>query len=91
MLGSKYEYYCDKNQWYAVGKENIAHRIQSPNIFTLRVECFVWVFDNRRLGVIKDVAEMMHNILEPERELVIPAEMVTRQINKDFGMQDYVD
>ena len=91
MLSSKYDYNCDKNKWYAVGKENIAHRVKSSNVFTLRVECFVWVFDNRRLGVIKDVAEVMHNILEPERELVMPAEMVTRQKGKDFGMQDYVD
>ena len=91
MLESKYKYHCDKNKWYAIGKDNIAHRVKSPNIFTLRVECFVWVFDDRRLGVIKDLAETMHNVLEPERELVMPAEMVTRQKDKDFGMQDYVD
>ena len=91
MLESKYNYHCDKNKWYAIGKDNIAHRVKSPNIFTLRVECFVWVFDDRRLGVIKDIAEAMHNVLEPERELVMPAEMVTRQKGKDFGMQDYVD
>ena len=91
MLSAKYGYHSDKNEWYAIGKDNVGHHITAANVFTLRVECFVWVFDNRRLGVIKDVAEMMHNILEPERELVMPAEMVTRQINKDFGMQDYVD
>jgi hypothetical protein len=91
MLVTKYGYHSDKNEWYAIGKENIGHHITAGNVFTLRVECFVWMIDNRFLAVIKDVAETMHAALEPERELVTPPEMLTRQLGKDFGMQDYVD
>lgn len=91
MLDQKYEYKCDKNIWYGVGRDNIANRIGATNVFTLRVECFVWVFDQRRVVVIKDVAEAIHNVLEPERELVMPSEMVARKEGHDYGMEDYVD
>ena len=91
MLESKYKYKCDKNVWYGVGSNNIAHHISATNVFTLRVECFVWVMDMRRVAVVKDLAEQIHHALEPERELIIPAEMETRQEGEDFGMDDYVD
>ena len=91
MLTTKYGYHSDKNEWYAIGKDNVGHHITAGNIFTLRVECFVWMIDNRFLSVIKDLAETMHATLEPERELVTPPEMLSRPLGKDFGMQDYVD
>lgn len=87
-----YGYKCDKNEWYAISKQNFGHRITTAkNQFTLRVECFVWMFDNRWGGVIKNLAEDLHSILEPERQLVVPFEMQKRQEEHDFGMQDYVD
>ena len=91
MLTGKYNYRSDKNEWYAIGKDNVGHHITADNVFTLRVECFVWMFDNRYLSVIKDLAETMHRVLEPERELVTPPEMVKRPFGHDFGMQDYID
>ena len=91
ILTGKYNYKSDKNEWYAIGKDNVGHHITADNVFTLRVECFVWMFDNRYLSVIKDLAETMHRVLEPERELVTPPEMVKRPFGHDFGMQDYID
>ena len=91
MLAEKYNYNCDKNEWYAIQKANIGHHIVAENVFTLRVECFVWMFDNRYLSVTKDLAEAFHKALEPERELVTPPEMLKRPEGKDFGMQDYAD
>ena len=91
MLSDKYGYKSDKNEWYAIGKSNVGHHIKADNVFTLRVECYVWVYDNRHIAIIKDLAETMHAVLEPERELVTPPEMLKRPLGKDFGMQDYVD
>lgn len=91
VLENNYGYKSDKNEWYAIGKQNVGHHIVADNVFTLRVECFVYMFDNRYLQVIKDLAESFHQTLEPERPLVIPAEMLKRNNGKDFGMQDYID
>jgi voltage-gated potassium channel len=91
ILKSDFDYNCDKNEWYAIGKQNIGHFITASNVFTIRIECFVYMYDNRWGAVIKALAEGIHSILEPEKELVLPYEMVTRQEGKDFGMQDYVD
>ena len=87
-----YGYKCDKNEWYAINKQNFGHRISTAkNIFTLRVECFVWMFDNRWGNVLMDLANDFHDVLEPERPLVVPFEMQKRQEGHDFGMQDYID
>lgn len=91
-MAEKFEYKCDKNEWYAINTQNFGHYISTAkNIFTLRVECFVWVFDNRWGSVIKSLAEDIHSVLEPEKPLEVPFEMVERQAGHDFGMQDYVD
>ena len=90
-MGEKYNYKCDKNEWYAIINNNIGRHINARNGFTLRVECFVWMFDNRFMAITKDLAETLHNFLEPERELVLPAEMLKRPEGHDFGMQDYID
>ena len=87
----KLDYNCDKNEWYAIGKKNIGHFIKASNIFTLRVESFVWMFDNRWGNVIKTLANNIHQVLEPEREIEIPSEMQKRPEGKDFGMQDYIN
>ena len=91
MLAEKYGYKCDKNEWYAIGNANFGHHVVAGNVFTLRVECFVWMFDNRYMSVTKDLAGAFHKVFEPERELVTPPEMLVRPEGKDFGMQDYVD
>jgi hypothetical protein len=44
-MDEKFSYKCDKNEWYAVSKDNIAHYINAENVFTMRVECFVWMMD----------------------------------------------
>lgn len=90
-LLDKFGYHSDKNEWYAVNKNNVAAFVGAKNAFTLRVECFVWMYDNRYMAVIKSLAENLHSTLDPERELITPPEMIKRPEGKDFGMQDYVD
>ena len=90
-LERDFNYKCDKNEYYIVGKQNIAHHINADNIFTLRVECFVWLSDFRRMATIKALADGINAIIEPEVEKQLPPEMVTRVEGHDFGMQDYVD
>jgi voltage-gated potassium channel len=90
-LENRYNYKCDKNEWYAIGKQNIAHHIESKNIFTLRVECFVWMFEANRVAVIKTIADSINAVLESDVQKTLPPEIVTRRAGKDFGMQDYVD
>ena len=91
-MAEKFGYKCDKNEWYGINSQNFGHYISTAkNIFTLRVECFVWTFDNRWGSVIKSLAEDMHSALEPEKPLEVPFEMVKRQEGHDFGMEDYVD
>ena len=91
VLKTNFDYHCDKNEWYAIGKKNIGHHISASNVFTLRIECFVYLFDNRWGSTIKTLAEGIHRVLEPERRLSIPFEMENRQEGHDFGMQDYVN
>ena len=86
-----YNYNCDKNEWYAIGKDNIAHSIEADNIFTLRVECFVWMFEPNRVAVIKTLADSLNAVLENDVQKTLPPEIVNRPVGKDFGMQDYVD
>ena len=90
-LKQKYDYNSDRNIYYAVAKNNIAHLIKADNVFTLRVECFVWMSDFRRVAVVKSLADCINAVLEPEIEKQLPPEMVSRVEGKDFGMQDYVD
>ena len=91
-MAEKFEYKCDKNEGYAINPQNFGHYISTAkNIFTLRVEFFVWTFDNRWGTVIKSLAEDIHSMLEPEKPLDVPFEMVKRQEGHDFGMEDYVD
>ena len=90
-LTERYDYKCDRNEFYAIGKANVGHHIVAENIFTLRVEAFIWIYDSRYLAIAKDLADAFHNVLEPERSLITPPEMLSRPEGKDFGMQDYVD
>lgn len=90
-IEDNYGYKSDKNKWYAISKSNVAHYINANNVFTLRVEAFVWIFDNRFLEITKCIADTLHDVLEPERTNSIPPEMLKRQEGHDFGMKDYVN
>ena len=90
-LYEKYGYVSDKNKWYAIGNANVAHFIKATNIFTIRVEAFVWIFDNRFLATIKTIADTLHAVLEPEKPQITPPEMLKRPKGHDFGMKDYID
>jgi hypothetical protein len=57
----------------------------------MQKECFVWMFDNRYMAVIKSLADEMSKVLEPGIDKPIPPEMLSRPLGKDFGMQDYID
>ena len=91
ILKRDFKYESDKNEYYAITSQNIAHHITAENVFTLRVEGFVWLSDFRRVATIKALADGINAILEPEVEKQLPPEMVTRVEGHDFGMQDYVD
>lgn len=91
QLDEKFGYKCDKNEWYAISKKNIAHYINAENVFTLRVEMYVWMIDNRYVDIIKTVSDGLNEVLEPEVAKVLPPEMVKRIVGKDFGMDDYID
>ena len=88
---SHYDLRLDKNEWYAIGKDNIERFIKADNVFTLRVECFVYMFNANFLEVIKQIADTMNHTLEHEVSKSLPPEMVTRPIEHDFGMSDYVE
>ena len=91
-LSEKYNYNCDKNQWYPVlNKKNIAYHLDTENVFTLRVESYVWVFDATYLAVAKSVADILNEAFEPEVVKELPPEMVTRQKGNDFGFGGYIN
>ena len=90
-LKRDFNYNCDKNQYYAIGKLNVGYHTKAENVFTLRVESYVWMMDARYGAIIKALADGINAILEPEVEKQLPPEMVTRIEGHDFGMQDYVD
>ena len=87
----KYHLHSDKNEWYAIQPANIAHFIKAPNVFTLRVECFVWVFDSTFLEATKSIADVFNHAFEPDVEKALPPEMLKRPIGHDFGMADYIN
>jgi hypothetical protein len=47
--------------------------------------------DNRFMSITKEIADSIHRVLEPEVDVPLPPEMVTRHEGHDFGMDDYVD
>ena len=88
----KYNLLCDRNKWYpALDKQNIAYHVAGTNVFTLRVEMYLWVYNANCLEFTKTIADMFHKHLEPEKELALPPEMVTRRVGHDFGFADYID
>ncbi len=91
-MASTYNLTCDRNKWYGVQKNiNIAYHVKADNVFTLRVEAWLWLFDANFLEFTKAIADTFRQILEPNKEYKPPYEMVERQLGHDFGFGDYVD
>ena len=69
----------------------IAYHINAENVFTLRVEAFVWVYDAAFLAITKDVADVLNEAFEPDVHKDLPPEMLERRKGHDFGFADYID
>ena len=92
VMESKYNYHCDKNIWYpALNKKNIAYHVNAENVFTLRVEAYVWVYDAAFLAITKDLADVFNEAFEPDVHKALPLEMLERRKGHDFGFADYID
>lgn len=91
VMAEKFDYHLDKNKWYAVNAQNIAHHLNADNIFTLRVESRLFVFENTFLAFTKQIADTFNNAFESEVEKQLPPEMLKRRIGNDFGMSDYIN
>ena len=91
-MSKTYNLTCDRNKWYGVQKDkNIAYHITADNVFTLRVEAWLWIFDANFLEFTKAIADNFRTVLEPEKEYHLPPEMVNRPLGHDFGFGDYVN
>ena len=52
-----YNLVSDKNEWYGVQKNlNVAYHVTAENVFTLRVEAYLWIFDSNFLEFTKAIA-----------------------------------
>ena len=87
-----YNLVSDKNKWYGVQKkQNVAYHVTAENVFTLRVEAYLWIFDSNFLEFTKAIADHFRKHLSPDAEFTLPPEMVTRPMGHDFGFGDYID
>ena len=87
-----YNLISDKNKWYGVQKkQNVAYHVTAENVFTLRVEAYLWIFDSNFLEFTKAIADHFRKHLSPDAEFTLPSEMVSRPIGHDFGFGDYID
>lgn len=91
VMAEQYNYRLDKNKWYAVNAQNIAHHLKADNIFTLRVESRLFVFENTFLAFTKQIVDVFNHAFEPDISKPLPPEMVKRNLGHDFGMADYVN
>lgn len=90
-MKSRYSLLSDKNEWYAIGGNNIEKYLEAENVFTLRVECYLFVFEAFFLEFTKTLADSINLALEPEEEKILPPEMVSRPVGHDFGFGDYIN
>ena len=91
-MNLKYSLNCDRNKWYASQKNyNIAYNINADNVFTLRVEAYLWVYDANFLEFTKTIADIFTKHLEPGVVKELPPEMVKRRFGQDFGFTDYIN
>jgi len=92
QMNLKYSLNCDRNKWYASQKNyNIAYNINADNVFTLRVEAYLWVYDANFLEFTKTIADIFTKHLEPGVVKELPPEMVKRRFGQDFGFTDYIN
>ena len=90
VMQTKFGLSCDKNKWYpALDKTNIAYHVAGTNVFTLRVEMYLWVYNANFLALTKEMADTFHQYLDPEHTVELPPEMVKRNLGHDFGFADY--
>lgn len=87
----EYGYHCDKHIIGTDSRNNIAYHINTENVFLLSPECYIWMFDDRYLAVIKSIADSLNRVLEPEKVKTLPKEMVTRIYEQDYGMNSYIE
>jgi voltage-gated potassium channel len=91
-MSETYKLTCDRNKWYGVQKNlNIAYHLKADNVFTLRVEAWLWLFDSNFLEFTKAIADIFRETFDLESNYKLPYEMIDRQIGHDFGFGDYVD
>lgn len=90
-MTGEFGYHCDKHIINTDNKRNLAYHINTDNVFLLSLECYIWMFDDRYMAVIKSLTDSLNRTLEPDKEKVLPQEMVTRMDEKDFGMLSYID
>jgi len=91
IMTDKYNLPCDKNKWYRILPTNVGHFLHADNIFTLRFESHIVAFDANFLEVALNMANVLHETLEPDKPLVTPPEMLKRPLGHDFGMTDYIN
>ena len=91
LMTEQYGLRCDRNKWYAVSSRNIAYHLKADNVFTLRAEMYLWVYNANFLALTKTIADTFHKYLEPEKDVQLPPEMVTRPVGHDFGFGDYLN
>lgn len=90
-MSGEFGYHCDKHIINSGNRNNIAYHINTENVFLLSAECYIWMFDDRYMAVIKAIADSINRVLEPEKEKQIPREMVTRIDGNDYGVHNYID
>lgn len=90
-MSGEFGYHCDKHIIKSEGRSNIAYHINTDNSFLLSAECYIWMFDDRYMAVIKTIADSINRVLEPEKKKHIPREMVTLIDGNDYGMLNYID
>lgn len=90
-MSGEFGYHCDKHIIKSEDRSNIAYHINAENVFLLSAECYIWMFDDRYMAVIKTIADSINRVLESEKEKQIPREMATRIDGNDYGMLNYID
>lgn len=90
-MSGEFGYHCDKHIIKSEDRSNIAYHINTENVFLLSAECYIWMFDDRYMAVIKTIADSINRVLESEKEKQIPREMATRIDGNDYGMLNYID
>ena len=71
--------------------EDMAYHLKAANVFTLRAEMYLWVYNANFLALTKTIADIFHKYFEPEKAAQLPPEMMTRPIGHDFGFGDYIN